>query len=1181
MERVYHTSRIFLLLLFVFCALKSIAGEQITQNGITFELDGDKHVATIVATSYTQFGDYELPQSITAGGITYTLTGVGEDAFKDCVFGQLVIPPQITDMKNNSFGNCTISKLVWQANKCNDFVVKKLIYPYIQENDTIFDVFYENMYPYYPFQSTAISTIVVTENVKKVPYNFVTGSTGHNTIEWNAADCDDFYTRAWTRTDEYIPDFVSNLYHYFIPFKNSTASKLIVGEQVKHLPMDLLTDMNNLHNVEWNATECGRLLQFHHDPYEEENGVYSYYLNNPLFYNLPVDNITFGDNVRKIPELLCNNSKITSVTIPAGVEEIGGGAFANCKSLTTVTWNAVNCDPFSGIVYQGIDGDWDRIGQFTEVDYPSIFTRSAITSFTTGEGVTSMPAGLLKNISSLQELNLSNSVYYIEPETLEGTQWYNSQPDGVVYAGRVAYGYKGKFRGNSLTLKKECNSITERAFASCNGLTSLTLLGGLEYVGAFAFPNSITDLFLSADVTSLKGLHVAPSEIYSYAETPPTCDNNSFYRYTGNLHVLRNAISAYFRAPFWSQFEHLTGDASIITEIDFETDSLTMMVGDTNTLVPTIVPSETQPSQLSWASSDLSVATISADGVVTAIAPGETDITASFMEISTSCHIVVKKAIVELDKNKININIGDEIQLNVNVLPTPDISGENPVWRSSDNAIAVVSNNGLVKGMAVGTTTITATYMGVVASCTVKVSEPPITISLDNHNVRINEGELFNITPTSSPIDVTFTANVMDTTVAICRVLNSKINILGIGGGETLLIVGANNSNVVTDTCRITVVSESGIFAIDGIQYAKNENGNSVTVTYRNDENSFADNYAGLTSAVIPEEITYDGDNYQVTAIGNNAFRKCTSLGEVVIPSSVKEIGELAFYNCTALTSISIPESVEQLGRGAFGSCTQLQHITVHLDNPAFDSRDNCNAIIETANNTLVVGSNNTVIPQSVTAIGNDAFSGYSQLTAIQIPSSVTSIGNGAFYSCRGLAQIQLPNSVVSIGNNAFKLCTGLNNVNLPQSVTTIGNSAFNSCTKLKTLTLGSAIESIGSEAFAQDKALEHITCQMLSPGEITYGTSIFSNTTPTKCRLTVPIGTLEAYRAQEPWSAFINIDQTSNGDLNGDGNVNTGDVSTLYRAILSNDNDAIYDINGDGNVNIGDISAIYSLILN
>lgn len=198
-------------------------------------------------------------------------------------------------------------------------------------------------------------------------------------------------------------------------------------------------------------------------------------------------------------------------------------------------------------------------------------------------------------------------------------------------------------------------------------------------------------------------------------------------------------------------------------------------------------------------------------------------------------------------------------------------------------------------------------------------------------------------------------------------------------------------ATIATLLCSITASAYD--FEVNGIYY------NIISASDLTVEVTSGDNYYS-GDVIIPSTINYSGKTMTITGIGENAFLFCDKLTNVNIPNSVTSIGESAFGCCSGLTSIIIPYSVTNVAKHAFFDCDGLTKIVVDSDNTIYDSRDNCNAIIETKSNTLIAGSKNTTIRNSVTSIGSYAFDRCSGLTTIIIPNSVTSIEYSAFYGC-------------------------------------------------------------------------------------------------------------------------------------------------------------------------------------
>ena len=366
-----------------------------------------------------------------------------------------------------------------------------------------------------------------------------------------------------------------------------------------------------------------------------------------------------------------------------------------------------------------------------------------------------------------------------------------------------------------------------------------------------------------------------------------------------------------------------------------------------------------------------------------------------------------------------------------------------------------------------------------------------------------------------------------------------------------------------------------------------NISGSNVSVTYPGSETSY--NYSGFTrpsgTLTIPSSVTHYGNTYTVTSIGNYAFYNCTGLTSVNIPNSVTQIGDHSFRSCMGLTSLTIPNSVTSIGNDAFYSCMGLTSLTipnsvtsignrafsgcgltsltipnsvisignrafitcksltsivVASDNIYYDSRDSCNAIIETSTNTLIAGCRTTVIPNSVTSIAAYVFSNLDNMLSVTIPNSVTSIGEYAFFWCSSLTSVTIPDSVTSIGSQAFYRvrhieyhgsatgspwgansmngytegdfvysdstrtnliayistdsnvvipnsvtsissyafcdCSFLTSVTIPNSVTSIGDSAFYNCSSLTSIIIPDSVSSIGNHAFCNCRGLTWVT---------------------------------------------------------------------------------------------------------
>ena len=236
-----------------------------------------------------------------------------------------------------------------------------------------------------------------------------------------------------------------------------------------------------------------------------------------------------------------NCGGLTSITIPNSVTSIGNYAFSNCTGLTSVTIpNSVteigifafnNCSSLTSVTIPN---------SVTSISTAAFSGCSGLTSVTIPNSVTSIGADAFSNCTGLTSITIPNSVTSIGGSAFENTPWYNNQPDGLVYAGKVAYKYKGTMpSGTSIVLKEETKGIANNAFMFCSGLTSITIPNSVTEIGDYAF--SYSDSLTSVTIQ---------------ATTPPTLSNKNAFDDTNNcpIYVPAESVDAYKTATNWSSY---------------------------------------------------------------------------------------------------------------------------------------------------------------------------------------------------------------------------------------------------------------------------------------------------------------------------------------------------------------------------------------------------------------------------------------------------------------------------------------------------------------------------------------------------------------------------------------------------------------------------------------------------
>ena len=746
--------------------------------------------------------------------------------------------------------------------------------------------------------------------------------------------------------------------------------------------------------------------------------AYTYKGEMPVNTAITLENGTLGIS----PYAFSGCSGMTSVAIPNSVTSIGFNAFSDCTSLTSVTIpNSVtsignmafhNCSGMTSVI---ISNSVTSIGSGAFSDCTSL------TSVTIPNSVTSIGDTAFYGCSSLTSVTIPNSVNSIGASAFQGTAWYNNQPDGLVYAGKVAYYYKGKMPVNTaITLESGTLGIAKYAFSGCSGLTSVTI------------PNSVTSIGLSP-FSGCSGLTSIVVE-----------DGNTVYDSRDNS----NAI--------------------------IETSTNTLIAGCKNSKIPNSV---TSIGDGAFSSCSGLTSVIIPSGVTSI---GES----AFSNCSRLTSIVVEDGNTVYDSRD-NCNAIIETSTNTLISGCQNTKIPNSVAHIGEYAFSSCSglkNIIIPEGVkTIGSYAFqfcfdlegielpsSLTKIGYVAyrQCTKMktvishITNPSGVLSsydvfgsssatlyvpqssIDAYKATEGWSSFKNVLPLE---DILANIEFADAKVKEICVANWDTN----GDGELSKLEASMVSDLGNEfryKYELRSFHElkyfTGLISISGLAFSGTydfsvtipENvkdisffdwhPRTVEVVENNPYLKFVDGVLYNNDLTILYYCTEDGDKQEfeipnsVKRISSGAFygRKMTS---VTIPQSVTDIWTEAFWGCSSLTSIFIPNSVTDIGTGVFGGCKNLTSIIVEGDNPVYDSRDNCNAIIKTSDNTLIQGCSTTVIPYSVTAIGSDAFWGINSLNHIEIPPSVLSIGSWGFAGT-GLTSVTIPQTVTSIGDGAF-----------------------------------------------------------------------------------------------------------------------------------------------------------------
>ena len=832
---------------------------------------------------------------------------------------------------------------------------------------------------------------------------------------------------------------------------------------------------------------------------------------NAFYYCRALTSVTIPNSVTSIGEHAfgyCSN--MTSMTIPKSVRSIGKGAFEFCSGLTSVSVpdgiTSIEEATFrhcSGLTSATIPNSVTNIGAaaFREcTNLISITIPGSVTNF--GEEAFSSCNGLTKaEFASIESLctiefanNTANPLYNAKHLYIDGQEVTDLViPNSVTSIGE--YAFLNCTSLTSVTIPNSVTSIGKYAFCDCEGVVSFTIGSNVTSIGTYAFSSCSSMMLITCQAKTIPDLGY-------------NCFNNVIQSLV-TLYVPETSLDTYKSTSPWKNFGTILPIIPV-TGIRLNQASATLNSKDqTIQLSATVTPDDATDKSLTWSSSNPSVATVDANGLVTAVSSGRTTITATTADGSNktaTCAVTVNISVpvtgITLNQTTASLTSrGQTLQLTATVTPD-NATNKSVTWSSSNTAVATVSSTGLVTAVSNGTATITAKAAdgsNKTATCavTVNISVPVTGITLNQTTASLtSRGQTLQLTATVTPENATNKSVTWSSSNTAVATVDANGLVTAVSSGTATITAKTADGSNKTATCAVTVnisvpasegisvspvTLESGgivpipvncnfsceditlyqfdLYLPEGVTLAKNNKGRyAVGTTYvlsdRHDEHtaSLKDN-TGFVRFVVSQN-----DGYLITP-GEGL------LLTLYVQADASVSGELQ----ASIKNFMMFETDET--KHAMSDVTFKMMVPAINQNIQF--ADAAVKAICVANwDTDGDGELSEDEAAQVKDIGS-VFKSNKDITSfdeLQYFTGLTSIRYSAFSDCSGLTSVTIPNSVASIGESAFRDCSSLTSVTIPNSVTRIRSNAFDGCNGITKAEFAS-VESLCNIQFEDYKA--------------------------------------------------------------------------------------------------------------